>query len=263
VLLLFLSQNLKLPVDYAMMQCTGENSTMIVDTIQRCVLKMSKGCYGEAVALLDSALQDLKVYFQDQASNMASHPVDTDLCISVETEQRVRAVVGPICKTAPMESYGHLSDFSIFDRALLIQGANETDVWSSEVNVAVTTAVILYNKGLCFHILGQGDAKMLPVEKFIEKARFLYEKAFHLMVTCSPCVNDDFWIKSALLNNLGQITSYTCDRLGEQLFLINLETLLIARVDQGYDREATLNDEVNLSLNVILFCGFHRPAPAA
>jgi hypothetical protein len=235
---------------------------------------MSTGAYGDAISVLDHTLRDLKTYFLAQAAKMATEeeeqllPNDSDEDDEDDETERVKVIMGPICMSDTYEySTGEQqAEYSLCNRVLLVHGIDEETFWCSEVNVAIATAVVLYNKTLVYHILGKGDSKMLPIEKYLQRAKVLYEKALQLVKTCSVSATDDFLIKSALLNNLGQLCLHYCDRDGEQSYLAFLESMLAhhhLRAKTVPFRMTPPEVEIEFSLNVILLRGYHRPSPAA
>jgi hypothetical protein len=113
-----------------------------------------------------------------------------------------------------------------------------------------------------FHIVGCGCANSLPIWDYAQKAKRLYEKAYCLLEACSSsALLQDFDIpalNAALVNNLAHICSQLCDWQGEQLYLYTLLLLLNSESDRF-----NLPNSIDLSLNVILYYGSHRPAAAA
>jgi tetratricopeptide (TPR) repeat protein len=242
----------------------SEKATMFTVVLQQAAVSMASGSYDKAIIILDQAIRELKSFFQAQA---LSPGFNHDAVSS-----HVQIVLGPSCCScdAPRTTGCTLTAYSTLSTALLIQTTFDDDSdQHSHLDVAIITAVVLYNKGLVFQLLGQGSSQAVTKEKYTAKAKVMYEKALQLVQTCSSCADSqDFWIKSALLNNLGQISSEYCNRKEEQLYLLCLDQLLSDRrpdADYGqvFDRQNFVTEEVELSLNVILLRGFHRPSPAA
>jgi hypothetical protein len=227
---------------------------MIVSRLQEAVRFIVSGSYQEAFHVLDETLVNLNSYFQAQQDKLN----ETDLVGESLPSPTVEAILGPYCIAQCGEVF-HQSEYPMYGRAMLIQGVDDASAWASEVNVAVLAAVVLYNKGLICHILGQGSTKISGAEHYNTRARVMYEKAFNLVNTCNPSIESNFWLKLVLLNNLGQLFSYICDRSSEQLCLSNLDMLLTHKQIQ----DARSCEEMELKLNVMLLLGVHRPAPAA
>ncbi|GKY96290.1 hypothetical protein MPSEU_000588700 [Mayamaea pseudoterrestris] len=230
---------------------------MIIAHLERAVCLMASGSYIEAVSVLDQTLQELRTNFLAQEEELVDE-ADSASLDELMPSPTLNAILGPICAATACETLS-TGEYPIYKRAMLVSGMVDESVLSNEVNVAVISAVVLFNKGLIFHILGQGNSKCLAIETYITRARTIYNKALCLITACSPSTCDNFWLKSILLNNLGQICFYKCDRTGEQLCLMEMEKLLIHRVEDN----AIEGEETDLQLNVVLLFGVHRPSPAA
>ena len=228
---------------------------MLATQLEQAASLMATGCYREAMSMLDQVLEMLRVHFFAQEVEQTS--ADKLSGFGTFTSPIIEASLGPVCvATSAIEIA--TSEYRVFERAILIQSGDDC-VLASEENVAVATAAALYNKGLILHVLGHGDPTRLAAEAYITKARLLYEKAHCLINMCSPSADNNFWLKCALHNNLGQICYHVNDRPAEQIFLMGLDQLLTHRLDQ----HTVEGDEADLLFNVILLFGVHRPSPAA
>jgi hypothetical protein len=231
-----------------------EVGDMIVSRLHLAVSLMTKGFYEEAIAELDDTIKSLKTYFYTQQDELTQKDSVNESCRSPTVE----AVLGPSC-VACSNSRFRSSEYPIYDRAMLLHSVeNQTD-WTCEVNVAVVSAVALYNKGLVFHLMGQGNVETSRMEAYNARALSLYENALKLISTCSPSNEQSLCLKVALLHNSGQLYSYICDRASEQLCLAYIDKLLIHKEM----RHGKIDDESELKLNVMLLLGSHRPSPAA
>ena len=223
---------------------------MIVSQLQFAVSLMVAGRYDEATMTLDHLLVQLRKYFfAHETLAETKRPVAT-----------VEAFLGPRCSAhRSIVNTAQAMEYPIYERVMLIRGVDDHSAWANEMDVAVITSVVLFNKGLIFHIIGQRFGAGKNTELNMARAKVLYEKACHLIRTCSSSVDQNFWIKLVLVNNLGQICSSLCDRSGEQACLVYIDQLLTHR----YKQEGCGYDEKELQLNVMLLLGAYRPSPAA
>ena len=234
---------------------------MVVSELQFAVSLMEGGHYEEAITAMDQMLGQLRTYFfaQEKLTEAESKISRQEAWPATAT---VEAFLGPRCVPVAhrsTENKAHATEYPVYERAMILRVVNDDSAWTNEVNVAVITSVVLYNKGLIFHMLGQGHGAGHHVELYNTRAKALYEKALHLINTCSSAVEQNFWIKSVLLTNIGQICSYLCDRPGEQACLAHIDHLLAHRNIQANSG----HDETEIYMNVVFLLGVHRPSPAA
>ena len=133
----------------------SQHIIMIYPCIEQAVNYMATGSFSKAMNVLDHAIHGLRAYFHAQGVRMA---VEHDAYPTKNAEgaiSGVEMILGPDLGAASNKSLTR-SEYPIFKRAVLIRGAETID-WSSEVNVAKITAAILFNKGLIFHLLSEGD----------------------------------------------------------------------------------------------------------
>lgn len=240
---------------------TSRLPSMIICHLERATHSMASGCFDDAISVLDHTLVGIKSYFLVQAAE-AQSTVPVEGAVDAPPASRVNTVLGPSCVNMnPVDDRLRPdSDFPMCPRIVLVKDAEEL-AWNYDVNLAVTTAAVLYNKGLIYHLRGQGETdRMPPSDAYLRRARVLYDAAWNLISTCTPDAGENVWLKAALLTNLGSIASYLCDRPTEQRLLVELEALLSHCVHETHEQ---INDEMDLKLNVLLLLGSQSPAPAA
>jgi hypothetical protein len=224
----------------------------IVFRLGQAINLMETGAFHDAMLALDDALSNLKAYFQQTADDNLISSSNSEAL-----EPQVEAVLGPSSAMITSSLLRHDAS-PIFGRAMSIQGLNESFCCREE-DVAIVAAVLLFNKGLIYHLLGLPE----NIDAYLSRAKAMYEKSLALINACSMSPMDNFWLKSMLLHHLGELLFCLCDRSGELLCWINLEQLLSHRRLECGRHELT-NEIIELQLNVtMLLESVHRPAPAA
>jgi predicted Zn-dependent protease with MMP-like domain len=157
-------------------------------------------------------------------------------------------------------SYQDHHIFSLFDRALVIDGA-ELVAASSNADKDCSAAVVLFNTGLAFHLQGRRDIRSQQTS--FKKALSFYKMAFEILERCSKSEEEEVnqLVHLAVVNNMGHINSHFCEGTEAQNCLHLLQTMLETMKSSGID---ILNHEyLPFSMNVLSLRGQAVAAAAA
>jgi hypothetical protein len=157
-------------------------------------------------------------------------------------------------------SYEDHHAFSLFDRALIIDGNAKLVAASSIAGRDCTTAVVLFNSGLALHLRGIRD--ICSRQTSFKTALWLYKMAFDILERCSDS-NDEVnrLVYLAAVNNMGHIYSHFCEGREAQHCLQLLHTMIETVKSSGID---VLSDEyLQFYMNASILRGREVSAAAA
>jgi tetratricopeptide (TPR) repeat protein len=176
---------------------------------------MRHGSFQNAIPYFLSALRELHRITGVRNQSMNMDPVDPiadDNSVSRAFVRKVKSVaLGETLSYLKPSIYRDQDAFSVFDRAFLIDSFDLASIYSSEGQKS-TTAVLLYNMGLAYQLLGMQD---FPTQqRNLKKAMKVYRMA-------AAIAND--LVSLAVSNNMGHIYSHFCETQDSQRCLDSLQ----------------------------------------
>lgn len=225
------------------------NQPGIIALNAKAVARLSEGQYQDATMLLGRALRRIKERMLD------TDPKSED---EDETEEEEMDAEDFVLKSCPVGfDMATDSSISLYNRAFVLSGIDNETIFSTR-NEATVSGVLLFNMALCYHlqgIRGLGDHQKL------EKALQFYEAAAAIMGLNHNLCGADRLIYLAIYNNKAHIFSVLCCEEDAQRCLSWLKESLEGSEVEGDN--LLCNDLVDIHLNVALFHGSRRHAPAA
>jgi tetratricopeptide (TPR) repeat protein len=201
---------------------------------------MRHGSFQNAIPYFLSALRELHRITGVQKQSMNIDPIaDDDSKLSRPFVREVRSVaLGDTLSYLKPSIYRDQDAFSVFDRAFLIDSFDLASIYSSEGQKS-TTAVLLYNMGLAYQLLGMQD---FPTQqRNLKKAMKVYRMA-------AAIAND--LVSLAVSNNMGHIYSHFCETQDSQRCLDSLRAGLKEIKDSKME---ILEDEFHaFQMNVLI-----------
>jgi tetratricopeptide (TPR) repeat protein len=201
---------------------------------------MRHGSFQNAIPYFLSALRELHRITGVQKQSMNIDPIaDDDSKLSRPFVREVRSVaLGDTLSYLKPSIYRDQDAFSVFDRAFLIDSFDLASIYSSEGQKS-TTAVLLYNMGLAYQLLGMQD---FPTQqRNLKKAMKVYRMA-------AAIAND--LVSLAVSNNMGHIYSHFCETQDSQRCLDSLRAGLKEIKDSKVE---ILEDEFHaFQMNVLI-----------
>jgi tetratricopeptide (TPR) repeat protein len=220
----------------------------IVALSVRASLCLSVGSYQEAIQALTLILRGLlekaTCSEKDELVKMESQELDLQYLL-------LPAVSQPTSSSASSEDDG----YAMFMRSLIVEDADT--IFASRQSQCAYTAVILYQMGLAYHIMGFHSKRS---DKYFQTAAVVYQRGIHMLQVSCP----DEWsyglLKMALFNNLGHVLL----RLGEfervRECMDRMVPLLTDYLDYFDEVDADL---LGCRMNVLVLQGSFCNAPAA
>jgi tetratricopeptide (TPR) repeat protein len=225
----------------------------IITLNNNAVKLMQQGNFQKAVSFFRGALRDLlHLVAEDQQQHM-------DLADKVARSfLPVRSVpLGDSLSLFKSSSNQDHHAFSIFDRALLIDSIDFEASYSSIAGQNRTSAVILFNMGLAYQLLGMQDLRSQQTS-FVT-AMQLYQMAADILQDSGDEV--DGLTCLAVSNNMGHIFSHFCETSGTKLCLDRLQAGLHAI--QSSDVDVLEDEYLPFHMNVLVLHGQAAGAAAA
>jgi tetratricopeptide (TPR) repeat protein len=214
---------------------------------------MQQGNFQKAISVFRGALRELLHHVADDLKE------DMDLADKVaRTFLPVRSVpLGDSLSLFKSSSYQDHHAFSIFDRALVIDSIDFAASYSSIAGQNCASAVILFNMGLAYQLLGMQELR--SQQRSFKKAMKLYEMASNILQNSDDEV--DGLTSLAVSNNMGHIFSHFCETRETQLCLDLLQAGLHAI--QSSDAEVLEDEYRPFHMNVLILHGQALGAAAA
>jgi tetratricopeptide (TPR) repeat protein len=230
-----------------------------MDTIPlntQAVVLMQQGSFQEAISVFRTAISELLRRPADddhQQEGMETTDNATPNLLSVRSVPLEYSLLN----TSSCQDHHACS---LFDRPLVIDGAELATVYAFDAVESCVSAVIFFNMGLALQL--QGTQNVGPLQTSYLKALRFYKMATEIL---DRCTNSDDEVNCLLLylavaNNMGQIHSTFCETSKAQQCLEWLQTILEAAKDSdGY----ILGDERNPFLMNVLIAHWLDAAAAA
>jgi tetratricopeptide (TPR) repeat protein len=226
--------------------------TMDIITLNNNAVKlMQTGNVQKAIFVFRGALRELLHHVADD-KNQEMEPADKATFLPVRSVS-----LGDFLSLFKSSFCQDHHAFSIFDRALVIDSIDFEASYSTIAGQNCTSAVILFNMGLAYQLLGMQDLRSQQMS--FKKAMQLYEMATDILQSSGDEVNGLTWL--AVSNNMGHIFSHFCETRETQLCLDRLQAGLHAFLRSDVD---ILEDEyLPFHMNVLVLHGQAAGAAAA
>jgi tetratricopeptide (TPR) repeat protein len=219
------------------------------------VVLMQQGSFQEAISVFRTAIGELlgrPAGDDHQQENMDTTDNATPKLLSVRSVPLEHSLLN----TSSCQDH---HAFSLFDRPLVIDGAELATVSSFAVENCVS-AVILFNMGLALQLQGMRNVDSLQTSYL--KALIFYKMATEILERCTNSDDEvNCLVYLAVANNMGQIYSTFCETSKAQQCLEWLQTILEAAKDSD---AYILGDECHqFRMNVLIVHWQHAAAAAA
>jgi tetratricopeptide (TPR) repeat protein len=225
---------------------TSLNQQGIIALNSKAVVKLTQGQYQDAAKLLGKAIRMVQ-------QGMLDHDTKLDDESQEEKSEEYALESCPVDFDAGTDS----SVFSLYNRALLLTGIDNKTIFSSR-NEATVSGVLLFNVALCYHLLG---LQQPSDQRKLEKALQFYKAAAAVIGLNYNLCGADHLIYLAVYNNKAHIFSILlCEEDAQRCLSWLKESLEVTEEDSD---QLFSNELVDIHLNVALFHGSRRHAPAA
>ena len=216
----------------------------------------------QAIELLqDGQYSEASALFREALSQLLSQMIEETQGLRLEDNIKFRPVLVRE-STGPSSEKLHYQDgnaFSLYDRAFLFDAVADAEatLLTTEKYQNIMSAILLYNLGLTYHLMGMQNLTSLDTN--LKKALKLYTMILDIADKCQDDdVSNIFFL--AAWNNMGHVHSQFCDEREVQRCLECLRSVLAVIDDHD---EAWDEDYSYFQMNVLFLHGQDSVATAA
>lgn len=246
------SSSTAIAVPAAVQQTESKNDEKVMDLNNKAVSFIQQDSYSEALFYLKGALRLVKGGL-DQTTRAEEDQDDEYTTVA----QGEGVTVQSVLVNQRTDASSRVSSSNMYDRAFLLSGASEEEIYSSRANMNRTSCVVLYNMALVYHLSGTKGNKQ---DQNYRNALRLYSMGSRILSDGAMTYSSDYLLSLALVNNQGHIHANYFRNNEAQACFSRMYTILV-RLPLAYS--ARFEEDVNhFRLNVFLV-RTHNAAPAA